>query len=243
MAMIYGIGMGPGDPELLTIKGFNILRNCPIIAYPTPPNQPSFVRQIASHWLDTMPTKQEITIPIPLDLNHRDSRIYETAVCAIIDAVTQSANPKMANVAILCEGDPFLYGSFMYLFQELSARIETTPTLDAIEIIPGISSVMACAARISQPLAEKSEPLLILPALKIDDHFQQHLQKFPAIAIMKIGKRFLDLKNLLARLDLIQHAFYIEYATLDKEKIMPLLATDFTDAPYFSMIIVRKTKS
>ena len=233
MAKIYGIGMGPGDPELITMKGFKILEQCHVIAYPAPPDKKSFVREIATRWLDEMPPKQEIIIPIPLNIENRDTSMYEIGADKIIDAVNRGET-----VAILCEGDPFLYGSFIYLFDILSEKLSNIE----IEIIPGISSVMASSARIMRPLAEKSEPLLIVPALKIDENLKQYLQTFPAIALMKIGKRFSALKKLLEELDLINEAFYIEYATLEKEKIQPLSEIDLLEVPYFSIILIRKTQ-
>ena len=233
MAKIYGIGMGPGDPELITMKGFKILEQCKVIAYPAPPDKKSFVREIAARWLDEMLPKQEIIIPIPLSIENRDTSMYEIGADKIIEAINRGDD-----VAILCEGDPFLYGSFIYLFDILSEKLSNIE----IEIIPGISSVMASSARIMRPLAEKSEPLLILPALKIDERLKQYLQTFPAIALMKIGKRFSALKKLLEELELINEAFYIEYATLEKEKIRPLSEINLLEVPYFSIILIRKTQ-
>ncbi len=240
MAQIYGIGMGPGDPELITMKALKKLETVPVIAYPAADDKPSFVRQIADNWLAKYPTKTEIIITIPMKLNLERAdidNIYDKAA----DDILSHANQEK-DVAILCEGDPFLYGSFIYLFDALSSKIAKQNLPHQIEIIPGISSILSSASRIQKPLARQNETVLIMPALTIDDAFAQKIKSSPIIILMKIGARFGKLRALLEKMDLLNYASYIEYASLPNEKIIPMHETNFSHAPYFSMVIIHHHK-
>ena len=130
---LYGVGLGPGDPELLTLKALRILKSVPVIAWPAPDEGHSFARSIAA---DHLPGGQvEIAIRVPMRVERFPAQeIYDRAaeeIAAHLDAGR--------DVAVLCEGDPFFYGSFMYLFERLAGRYET-------EIVPGVSSIMAAGA-------------------------------------------------------------------------------------------------
>ena len=240
MAKIYGIGMGPGDPELITVKALNILRDVPVIFYPKPTHTDSFVRQIADYHLKDMPAKQEFAINIPMQ-PHSDSmdlqQIYQQAVTDIM----LHAN-EQRDIAILCEGDPLLYGSFIYLSEILLTQFKADNLAHQLTIIPGISSILSAASHTQISLAQHSEPLLILPALKIDDALADALASQPNIILMKIGKRFGALRDLLQTLDLLDCASYIEYASLPQQKMMPLRHREATEAPYFSMVLIHKNQ-
>ena len=135
------------------------------------------------------------------------------------------------DVAVLCEGDSLLYGSFMYLLE----RLRDVPC----EIIPGVSSLFATAAAAQFPLVSRNETLSLISAVSDDDALTSHIEGADALAIFKIGKHFERLKTLLTRLGLAETSTYIERASLENEAVLPL--TEATGkAPYFSMILVRK---
>ena len=129
---VYGLGVGPGDPELLTLKALRILRAAPVIAYPAPETGDSFARQIVAPHLPG--GQQEIAIRMPLgDGQFPKAAVYDAAAAAIAGRVADGLD-----VAVLCEGDPFFYGSFMYLYARL---VVSCP----VQVVPGVSSLMACA--------------------------------------------------------------------------------------------------
>ncbi|MCH9845814.1 MAG: precorrin-2 C(20)-methyltransferase [Alphaproteobacteria bacterium] len=241
MAKIYGIGMGPGDAELITVKARDILQNVPVIAYPAPENGTSFVRQIADFWLKQWAAKIELPILLPMqisaDRNITDS-IYAAAAKQIIIHAEQGND-----VAILCEGDPFIYGSFIYLFEALQSQMAERQTPHQIIVIPGISSILCSAANMQKPLARQSEPMLIIPALVIDDDFKAKIASSGVTIIMKIGARFGALRDLLEEMNLLDDADYIEYASLPQQKIIAMRDADFSHAPYFSLVIIRNGKA
>jgi len=136
------------------------------------------------------------------------------------------------DVAVLCEGDPFLYGSFMYLYSRLSATFET-------DVVPGVSSIVACAARAGQPLVSRNQVMSILPAPLDEDELRQRIQAADAVAIMKVGRHLAKVRRVLKDIGRLTGAVYIERATLADERVMPLADVEDATAPYFSMILVR----
>src|SRR5215213_7933175 len=148
--LLYGIGLGPGDPELLTLKALRVLRSVAVIAYPAPDSGDSVARGIVAQWLDR--GQPEITIRFPMQPGPPPQEIYRDAA-AQVEAVLRAGD----DVVYLCQGDPLLYGSFGGLLAALDARF-------AVTIVPGVSSMTACAAALGVPLAQRDEILSIVPA-------------------------------------------------------------------------------
>ena len=138
--VVWGLGVGPGDPELLTLKALRLLRAADLVVYPATAAGASLTREIVAPHLDG--DREEMAIRVPMTVARFPPRaVYDRAADAI--AARAAAGD---DVAVLCEGDPFLYGSFMYLFARLSERAK-------VEVVPGVSSLTACAARLGAPLA------------------------------------------------------------------------------------------
>ncbi len=220
-----GIGVGPGDPELMTLKGARILATVPVVAYPAPETGDSLARRIAAAHLP--PSATEIAIRMPLSSNR-------FPVESVYDRAADEISGHLANgrdVAILCEGDPFFYGSFMYLFARLA---EHWP----VDVVPGVSSLTACAAVSGKPLAALNDVLTVLPATLPDDVLRERLAVTDAAAIIKVGRHLPRVRAVLDDLGLAGHAEYIEHATMADEKHSPLSELEDAKAPYFSMILV-----
>jgi precorrin-2/cobalt-factor-2 C20-methyltransferase len=224
---IYGLGVGPGDPELITLKAWRILRRAAIVAYPAPEEGPSFARRIVASFLS--PVQIELPIRIPMEAARFPAQaVYDRAADAIAE---HSAAGR--DVAVLCQGDPFFYGSFMYLFSRLAERC-------AVEIVPGVSSLGACAAAAGFPLAARNDALIVLPATLSDDALAHQLEACDAAAIIKLGRHFARVRDLLGRLGLADKARYVEHASLANARLLPLDAVDPAAAPYFSMILLHR---
>lgn len=224
---LYGLGLGPGDPELITLKAWRILRQAAVIAYPAPDDGPSFARNIVAHWLS--PAHSEIEIRIPMELARFPAQEVYDAAAADIAAHLDAGR----DVALLCQGDPLFYGSFMYLFGRLGERFPC-------EIVPGVSSLGACAAAAGFPLAARNDALAVLPAGLDDDQLTRRLAVCEAAAIIKLGRHFARIRDLLTRLGLAEKARYVERASLASERVLPLDAVDPHAAPYFSMILMHR---
>ena len=133
---------------------------------------------------------------------------------------------------MLCEGDPFFYGSFMYLFARLSDRF-------SCEIVPGVSSLAACSAALARPLTARNDVLTVLPGPLDDDDLRGRIGAAEAVAIMKVGRHLPRIRALLDDMGLTARAGYVERASLESERVMPL-ADAPEAAPYFSMILIYK---
>lgn len=225
---LYGVGVGPGDPDLITLKALKLLQRVPVLAWPAPMEGPSMARTIAEPHLDGH--HREIAIRMPMEVARFPAQeVYDEASTEIAAALTAGQD-----VAVLCEGDPFFYGSFMYLFGRLAERFP-------VEVVPGVSSLMATAAATGAPLAARNDVLTVLPAPLAEDELTRRLCDVEAAAIIKIGRHLPKVRRALESAGLTARAHYVGHATMaDRQTLCPLC--DFTDetAPYFSMILVHR---
>ena len=224
---VWGLGVGPGDPELLTLKALRILRAAPVLAYPAPESGDSFARTIAAPHLPG--GQEEIAIRMPLgDGAFPKGDIYDAAAETIAGHAATGRD-----VAVLCEGDPFFYGSFMYLYARLAQRCR-------VEIVPGVSSLMACADAGGVPLAAGSDVLSVIPAPLPEAELATRLAQCEAAAIIKVGRHLAKVRRVLAASGLMDRAHYVERATLPNQRLLPLAGMDADAAPYFSMVLVHR---
>lgn len=223
---LYGVGVGPGDPELLTLKAHRLITSADVIAYPVLEHGDSFARGIVADFLPGNAVDLPITIPMSVARQPAQSA-YDQGAGAIAAHLSEGRS-----VVVLCEGDPFFYGSFMYLHARLSDRF-------SCQVIPGITSVTAVAAAAGRPLAARTECLTILPGTMAQDDLLKRVLAADAVAIMKVGRHLSKIRAVLEQAGLTDHAVYVERATLPVERVLPLADAPDT-APYFSMILVAK---
>ena len=224
---LYGLGVGPGDPELVTLKALRLLRAAPVVAYPAPDVGDSFARSIVAPHL--LGGQLEIAIRVPMRVDPAPAQaVYDDAAVEIAGHLEAGRD-----VAVLCEGDPFFYGSFMYLFGRLAER-------HRVEVVPGVSSLTACAAAIGLPLAARNDVLTVLPAPLPAEELRPRLLAGDAVAIMKLGRHFKKIVQLLEETDLFEHANYVERATLGHQRVLKLAEVDPETVPYFSMILAHR---
>lgn len=222
---LYGLGVGPGDPELITLKALRLLRSCPVLAWPAPEQGPSLARSIVAQHLPGGQT--EIAMRMPMSVARFPAQeVYDRAAAEIAGHLSDGRD-----VAVLCEGDPFFYGSFMYLFGRMVDRFP-------VRVVPGVSSMMACSAVLDAPLAARNDVLTVVPAPVEEARLEAALATADAAAILKLGRHFAKVRDVLVRLDLAERARYVERATLGEQRILPIDAVDPAAVPYFSMILV-----
>lgn len=221
---LYGIGVGPGDPELLTLKAARLIAELPVIAYPAPADGESTARMIAASRIP--PQRTEIAIRVPMRPGEVPVAIYDRAaeeIAAHLDAGR--------DVGVLCEGDPFFYGTFIYLYERLASRFAAT-------VVPGVTSLTACAAASARPLVARDGVLTVLPATLPDAELERELSRPHAAAIMKVGRHLARVREILDRLGRLASATYVSHATRGDERVAPLAEIKSDAAPYFSMILV-----
>lgn len=223
---LFGLGVGPGDPELLTLKALRRLREAAVIAYPAPEHGPSFARSIVAEWLDG--SRPEIAIRFPMRPGPPPKAVYDGAA----EALSAQLERGLA-VALLCQGDPLFYGSFINLFARLARRFP-------VEIVPGVASLSACAAAAGTPLATADETMAVVPAILDEAVLASRIAAAETIAIVKLGRHFDKVRRVLRRLGRLDDAVYIERASLPNQRVGPLAAIEATTVPYFSMAIIRR---
>jgi precorrin-2/cobalt-factor-2 C20-methyltransferase len=224
---LYGLGVGPGDPELITLKALRLLRSAPVIAYPAPEHGDSLARAIIAEHLPGGQTEIAIRMPMLVE-RFPAQEIYDRA------AIEIGAHLEAGlDVAVLCEGDPFFYGSFMYLFGRMAERFP-------VQVVPGVSSLTACAASSGAALVARNDVLTVIPGPLPAERLRNLLQNTDAAAIMKLGRHFTKVRDVLNELGFSAHARYVERATMSNQRLLPLDEVDPDTVPYFSMILVHR---
>lgn len=176
-------------------------------------------------------TPEQIEIPIVMPM-----RVERYPAQDVYDAAARDIAAHLdagRDVAVLCEGDPFFFGSFMYLFERLEARYE-------VEIVPGVSSITAGAAALRRPLTARNDILTVIPGPLETEVMRARIEASDAVAIMKVGRHFGRIRDLVRAMGLIDRAGYLERVSLDNERVFPLADVLEDAAPYFSLILIYK---
>ncbi len=235
---LYGVGIGPGSPDLITLRARKVLQKVAVLAYPKPPQSSSLARSIAAPNLRSSCSDcSYIELPITMSLDWRnfpEGKVYALAARAIEAHVRAGRD-----VAYLCEGDATLYGSFLYLLPHLRDI--------KVEIVPGISAPMSGSALWLAALAQGNERFSILPASASREALAQSLAACESAVFMKVGRYFEKVCELLTAQGRLQNAYYISHATFPNQQsalltdLLAGLPEDFC-APYFSMIFAPRDK-
>ena len=224
--VLYGVGLGPGAPDLITLRAARLIEDAKVVAYPSLAGGDSFARAIAADLI--APDAHEIVMDVPMTVERAPAQAaYDTGAAQIAEALDAGRD-----VVCLCEGDPFFYGSFMYLYARLSDKYQ-------VEIVPGVTSITACAARAGMPLAARNERLTVLPGPLPEDELRTRIEGAESVVIMKVGRHLAKIRAVIDDLGLTDTAMYVERATLPQEVVLPLAEAP-EKAPYFSMILLTK---
>lgn len=221
---LYLVGVGPGDPELLTLKAARILAGIPVVAHPESGEDSALALSIAAGHLAA--DAERLPVPIPMKSERAPAQVaYDRAAIAILARLESGRD-----VAWLCEGDPLFYGSAMYLIARVAPHA-------AVEVVPGVTSLTAAAAAIVRPLAARNEVLKVLPAPLPDEVLAAELAGAAAVAIIKVGRHFDRIRHLLERTGHAAGAVVVEHATTALQRITPLAGFAHDERPYFSTIL------
>jgi precorrin-2/cobalt-factor-2 C20-methyltransferase len=226
-AKLYGLGIGPGDPDLITLKALRILQRVAVVAYPAPEEGESLARRIVAPHMPENCIEFPIRMPL-VEARFPAQEVYDRAAVELGDHLEAGRE-----VAVLCEGDPFFYGSFMYLFGRMAARYP-------VEVVPGVSSLTASAAMLGAPLAARNDVLTVVPGTLSREELRARLGQVEAAAIIKVGRHLGKLRQLLDELGLLECAHYIEHATMENQKALLLADVTAEKAPYFSIILLHR---
>lgn len=230
---LYGVGLGPGDPELLTVKAARLIGACPVVAYFAKAGRRGNARTIADRYIpahaEEMPLYYPVTTELPFD--HPD---YLSALSGFYEASAATLARHLEagrDVALLAEGDPLFYGSFMHLFVRLKARFDC-------EIVPGVTGMAGCAAAAGAPLTWGDDVLSVLPGTLAFEALVERLKCCEAAVVMKLGRNFDKVRRAFAEAGLLDRAIYVERGTMAGERVMPLADVGEVAAPYFSLVLL-----
>jgi precorrin-2/cobalt-factor-2 C20-methyltransferase len=223
---LHGVGLGPGDPGLITRRAARLIEAAEVIAYPALAGGDSLARAIAAELIPE--GVREIVMNVPMSRERGPAqRAYDLGAAAIAAELEAGRD-----VVCLCEGDPLFYGSFMYIHARLKNAY-------SVEVVPGVTSLTACAARAGLPLAARNERLTVLPGPLPDAVLAERIAGAESLAILKVGRHLPRIRAVIRELGLEAQAVYVERASLPEERVLPLAEAP-EDAPYFSMILLTR---
>jgi precorrin-2 C20-methyltransferase/precorrin-3B C17-methyltransferase len=230
---LYGVGVGPGDPELLTLKALRVVQAADVVAYPIARGRTGVARRAAEPHL--RPDQLELPLVYPTTTEGADDgAAYDRALRTYYDesaALLAAHLDAGRDVVVLCEGDPFFYGSYMYLHERLSPRYRT-------EVVPGVTAFSAAAASAGTPLCKHDDVLTVLPGTLSPDALQARLADSDAAVVMKLGRTFAAVSGALDASGTAARGVYVERASHDTERVLAVGDVDAADVPYMSLVLV-----
>ncbi len=233
--LCIGVGVGPGDPELITLKAMRAIERAPVVAYFVAANRTSNARRVVEAALDVPGSaRRELCLTYPVTTEMPAGGAYETLMADFYDASAKQIAEVLDagdDVAVLCEGDPFFYGSFMYLHNRLHERYD-------VDVIPGVPAMLAGAAALGAPLVCLNEVVSVLSGVLPAAELEARLRSADATVVMKLGRNLAKVRDAVERAGLLDRAHYVERVTMASERLMPLADVDPSTAPYFSMVII-----
>ncbi|WP_433615561.1 precorrin-2 C(20)-methyltransferase [Dactylosporangium sp. CA-139114] len=227
---LYGVGLGPGDPELMTVKAARLVAAAPVVAYHSARHGRSIARAIAAPYLRPEQVEEALVYPVTTE----DTPDYRGVIEEHYDAWAARLAAHLdagRDVVVLCEGDPLFYGSYMHMHKRLSQRYRT-------EVVPGVTSVAGASAVLGRPLVERDEVLTVLPGTLPADVLAERLAATDSAAVMKLGRTFGKVRDALERAGRLDEAWYVERATTAGERVAPLAGVDPATVPYFSIALL-----
>ncbi len=230
---LYGVGVGPGDPELVTLKAARLIRDADVVAYHSGTEGRSIARTIVADLISPDATEELLIYPVTTGATQHPLGYYG----AIEDFYDESAErlghhlDAGRTVVVLAEGDPMFYSSYSYLHDRLAGRYPS-------EIVPGVTSVSAASAAVARPVSRHEDTFTVLPGTMAVPELARRLADGGGFAIMKLGRTFAGVREALRQAGRLQEAWYVERASTDRERRLPVTEVDPAAVPYFSMVLV-----
>lgn len=230
---LYGVGLGPGDPELVTVKAARLIGAADVVAYHSARHGRSIARRIAEPYLRAGQIEEHLVYPVTTE-----STAHPGGYAGAMEDFYAEAAERIAahldagrDVALLAEGDPLFYSSYMHMHTRLTERF------DAV-IVPGVTSVSAASAATGTPLVQGDEVLTILPGTLPAAELTRRLADTDAAVIMKLGKSYPEVRQALSETRRLDRAFYVERASTDAQRVLGAGEVDDASVPYFSVVMV-----
>jgi precorrin-2/cobalt-factor-2 C20-methyltransferase len=229
---LYGLGVGPGDPELITVKAFRKLKESPVIAYPKKQKgSKSYAQRIIDVYFQPN-EKEMLGLVFPMT---KDPEILERKWSETVETVWEKLR-EGKDVAFVTEGDPLLYSTFIHMMRLMQERHPEVP----IEVVPGISSINGAASRLGIPLADGDEHVAIVPARDDYESMKKVIEENDCIIFIKVAKVIDLMLQILRELDLLHKASVVTKVTSDEEIIWKVDELEGAELEYLTLMVVRK---
>ncbi|MET9246023.1 precorrin-3B C(17)-methyltransferase [Nonomuraea sp. NPDC003709] len=230
---LYGVGLGPGDPELVTVKTARLIGEADVIAYHAARHGRSIARSIALPYMKEGQIEELLLYPLTTETTDHPGGYQGALDDFYADCAERLAAHLDAGraVVVLSEGDPLFYGSYMHMHKRLAHRYPT-------EVVPGVTSVSAASAVLGRPLVERDEVLTVLPGTLPAEVLADRLRGTDSAAVLKLGRTFEKVRDALAEAGRLDDAWYVERATMGAERVAPLKDVDADGVPYFSLALL-----
>jgi precorrin-2 C20-methyltransferase/precorrin-3B C17-methyltransferase len=232
--VLYGVGLGPGDPELVTVKAARLIGAADVVAYHSARHGRSIARSIAVPYLRGDQIEEQLVYPVTTEVTEHPGG-YEAAIEEFYEQAAARLMAHLAqgrDVVLLAEGDPLFYSSYMHMHKRISSRFRT-------EVVPGITSVSAASAALAMPLVEGDDVLTVLPGTLGREELAQRLSGTGAAAIMKISRSYAGVREALKESGRLPQAYYVERASGGTDQLIePAGEVDPAAVPYMSIVIV-----
>ncbi len=232
--LLFGVGLGPGDPDYMTVRARDIIASADRLAHFCKKGSRGHARTTADAVLPAAPEREiALTFPVTTEASVGEEA-YDGPIAAFYDEAAEQLAGEMAagrSVAVLCDGDPFFYGSFMHLWRRLAHRFPT-------EIVPGVTGMAGAWTRAGAPITWGDDVMTVLPGTLAEAELARRLKDTDAAVIMKLGRNLPKVRRALVEAGLIGRAIYVERATMAGQVVTRLADRPDDAAPYFSMVLV-----
>lgn len=230
---LIGVGTGPGDPELLTVKAVRALERAEVVAYFAKQGRNGNGRAIVNELLRADVLLLPLYYPVTTEID-KNAPEYSSQITAFYDASAETVASHLREgrtVAVLSEGDPLFYGSYMHLHVRLADRFPT-------EVIPGVTAMSGCWSLAGLPMVQGDDVLSVLPGTMAEGELARRLGDTQAAVIMKVGRNLPKIRRALEVAGRLREAIYVERGTMTNGTMTPLASRDDAEAPYFSLVLV-----
>lgn len=231
--LLYGVGTGPGDPDLLTVKAVRIIEDCDVLAYFAKAGRRGNGRGIIDRLARKHGEELPLYYPVTTEIDKEEDG-YKSQITAFYDASAAAVAAHLdagRTVAILSEGDPLFYGSYMHLHVRLAHRYTT-------EVIPGITAMSGCWSAAGMPLVQGDDVLSVLPGTMPEGELTRRLADTEGAVIMKVGRNLPKIRRALEAVGKLDNAIYVERGTMANQAMIALADKQTDEAPYFSLVLV-----
>ena len=231
--LLIGVGVGPGDPELMTLKAARALQQADLVVHFAKNGAASHARAIAATHFKTGVTELPLYYPMTREVP-RESCAYRDALREFYDGAAARLAAHLdvgRTIAVICEGDPLFYGSYMHLHVRLAPRYQT-------QVVAGVTGMSGCWSAAGAPIAQGDDVLMVLPATLPESEIERRLKDADAAVVMKLGAHLPKIRRALTRLGRLDRAIYVERGSAKDGAMMRLADKCDDEAPYFAIVLV-----